>query len=282
MTTTTTTLTTLILIAGLPGAGKTTLAKCLKNLLPQCLLLEYDDLQQDLTSLEAWKHTRQRALQELQQALGSQKYQFVVMDDNFQLSSMRKQVFHVAQKQQQEQQSHRICLVHLTTSKHICLQRNQQRKHKVREEVIQNMIMEPLGTEPWERGCSLTLSNDPEAPLDVTTMAQHVHAYARNHAKYIPRPVDVNEQHNRLEKERQITKESRKHQIDQLLRKCVQNTVLFDKKLAATANQTRKRLQLDDKLKFQTDEEICTLFLENLNNGILEDWQGLQNHMRDR
>ena len=124
--------TLVLLLGGLPGAGKSSLARALQEALsPQIdfTMLEYDDMEETLLweivgnsdnseetdrRLEAWRQTRKLALERLRQLLSDQSSphktneddnnnlpirQIILMDDNYYLRSMRKQVYLTCQQQ---------------------------------------------------------------------------------------------------------------------------------------------------------------------------------------
>ena len=121
--------TIVLLLCGLPGAGKSRLVASLPS---TAIPIEYDQVQDDLlldNSLEAWRTSRHVALEQLSQHLSSSS-QLIVLDDNFYWRSMRKQVYQTCQQYliQQQHPSPIIYLgiVWLDTPLDTCLQRNRQ------------------------------------------------------------------------------------------------------------------------------------------------------------
>ena len=134
---------TVLLLCGLPGAGKSSLASRWAAAMRKnnndaaIVLLEYDQIQESILltnnnnkpqtddddnddqeedpseeerARQAWRASRRQALDSLRHHLQPQEEpssttsKFILLDDNFFLRSMRKQVYQVCQQEQQQQQ----------------------------------------------------------------------------------------------------------------------------------------------------------------------------------
>lgn len=191
--------TLVLLLGGLPGAGKSTLAAAWREALQPLLSLhcvEYDGLEEDLflassassssntnnndgaatlqeqqqQRLDAWKQSRTLALERLRDMLATASptsarddkddddkpkkendaslsslegaiQQIILMDDNYYLKSMRKQVFMTCQQVVAERHDNKIAMVSvwLDTPVDTCLARNELRDRKVPSQVIERM-----------------------------------------------------------------------------------------------------------------------------------------------
>ena len=84
----------MIITIGLPGSGKSTLARQFKGF----TIIEGDQIEREISekfSPETWKQSRQICFERVQQELQSNN---VIVDDNFELPSMRKPYLRLAQK----------------------------------------------------------------------------------------------------------------------------------------------------------------------------------------
>jgi len=240
-----------LLLCGLPGCGKSSLARMLKerndrtSLFDRILHIEYDSVarglqeqQQSTTiandereevfneeSLEAWRSSRKVALEQLNQELESHFNNdktppprlLIIMDDNFHLRSMRKNV-HVICQAHANKPLH-FCILWLDIPLDTCLKQNRQRSSsgRVPDNVIQNMALEPPDPQKAsrEQGCILKQSQAVLPP---------------------PPPVDPQV----LERERQKTRESLLHTYDGYLRAWVGTVAQIRRSDTGKANAARK------------------------------------------
>ncbi len=227
----------IVLLGGLPGAGKSTLIQQItlqvkhQNDATCWHFIEYDQVQSQVkrdrpqfTDLEAWKLGRQVVLEQLQEILesihsfnhhhqerhdditesllpGNNVSHIIVLEDNFHLASMRKQIYHCIQNYcdvqvnqsctlvttssndninsfellQNQQPSFPIhmALVWLQASLSTCLERNSTRtttkqvSAETIEKLRQTQQIPPYSGEPWEkRTANLVLSNENDDDYD--------------------------------------------------------------------------------------------------------------------
>jgi hypothetical protein len=194
--------------------------------------------------------------------------QIILMDDNYYLRSMRKQVFLTCQQVVGETTTSTtfgnppVLLVHiwLETPLEICLVRNAHRKRPVPVQVIERMATQMEAPVAWKDGehASAGQTNksfhwervvwhlDGLQPVDsqVTDILQRL----GNRASYndwwrrahVSPPVDPQIEATRLAAERQRTAASVRHQIDQALRQAVKLVAQRHKTLGRAANAARK------------------------------------------
>lgn len=241
------TMPTVVLLCGLPASGKSSLASKLKDQIENLAHIEYDVLEQQILAgssndseeweREAWNQVRLLALQELEKHLGTAE--IIIMDDNFHLRGMRKQI-------------HRLLLGYeninfgilwMCTPVEECIERNRTRPDKVPEEVIQKLhaTME-LPRVAWEANW---LQISAETPTD-------------NIVKFITECLPIIELEEvrdpeLIEADRRQTLQNQRVIWDQRLRTWVGQVAKFDKKLAKDANAARKEVLA--RLK-QNDESI--------------------------
>lgn len=162
-----------VLLCGLPGSGKSHLARQIQQqaaaTTEHVVIVEYDQLQSDASSLQAWHAARVDAMTQLDTSLQLQQgssstssNQTILLDDNFHLKSMRKQVYLHLWEQQQQHRNESIVLLFGILVVHpvdmdLCLQRNAARPDKQRrvpEDVIHRMhdtFDVPSPTNYWEQ-----------------------------------------------------------------------------------------------------------------------------------
>jgi tRNA uridine 5-carbamoylmethylation protein Kti12 len=291
-----------IVLCGLPASGKSCLAKRLqqhlqsnaddqeeddrlelsptpkrkRSLCSTCHLIEYDAVQESLLAddsiaddeLKAWRKTRQVALQSLQDVLAKRKDEamssVVLLDDNFHLSSMRKQIYQtcqraVAAKADSTNLSLYFGIVHVDTPAAVCLQRNRQRARAVPDKVISNMAstLEPPLTSStssyWEQ--TVLAVNGVSSNVDhaMHQVLAFVETLSQSTAP-VPPPIDPAVEQERLRAERQSTASSMTHSLDQQLRQLVGIVARFRPEAAAFANQMR-RVALSGLKNCNTDQD---------------------------
>lgn len=256
-----------LLLCGLPGCGKSSLARELKEsstLFDRVVHIEYDDvaheiqLQQCTTcnafnsdSLGAWRSSRNIALDRLDQELGRHFFQedntpasrlLIIMDDNFHLRSMRKNVYQICQSHANANMY--FCILWLDTPLQVCLDRNRQRpqKSRVPDETILKMSLEvpdPVKAS-WEQGWVHFTNNSNTISIEqIMENSQVVHPP--------PPPVDP----EILEAERRKTRESLLHTYDGYMRGWVSAVAQMHRSDAGPANKARKDIL--QKLRNQKD-----------------------------
>jgi tRNA uridine 5-carbamoylmethylation protein Kti12 len=277
-----------LLLCGLPASGKSSLAKQVREQVQQssnhdnhfctnycCHLIEYDALQESLTDnetdiLEAWRQTRGVALQDFQKVLtecveveSHETSSLVILDDNFHLPSMRKQVYQTCQRvvaghrNEHGEPSHDnnssveiyFGIVYVDTPVALCLERNQHRQRAqsvVPDEVIckmqDTMQPPPVPNTFWEQPAAV-LSIDGSHDSDVTTV-QRVLDFAatlcQQQESRVPPPVDPAIEQARLAAARKRTATSTAHSTDQSLRQLVKVVAQFRPAAASHANRIRQ------------------------------------------
>jgi tRNA uridine 5-carbamoylmethylation protein Kti12 len=351
-----TTTTTVVLLCGLPGSGKSSLAKWLvarcKGPTTDVCHVEYDAVEGELLlyyeqaimtaskngvnnskdhkevdgsddypkstkkyfdpkknnddaetdfSREIWKRSRSRSLEVLNEHLESpqqKQHKIIIMDDNFHLRSMRREIYKLCQDRQivadeTPCKSIYFLILWLDVSKECCLERNQQRERQVPAEVVERMsgTLEPPGKEHWEQ-YYLKLQDVPVFLDNADSKKQQQDATdltAERILEFItvdcqtnkispvpppPPPIDLEQ----LEEERRKTRESWLHSWDQRLRSWVGAVAKVSRRDTPKANKARKQLlqrlrqeQQDQHNEVPTNSQIATWFLEELSVQWTED-----------
>jgi tRNA uridine 5-carbamoylmethylation protein Kti12 len=262
---------TVILFCGLPASGKSTLARQVEARFQEpgkCSTvhyLEYDALEDEIASdqqdpearIRAWSQARSLALQEIEYKIrewqGSPHSLLILMDDNFHLRGMRKQVHRLLLKHKPI----KFGLVWVDSSLDSCLDRNQGRQRQIPEQVISKMeaTFEPPRS-AWEN-CWIKVS-DSTSIKDVIDFVSQCEAIVD-----LPDVVDPEKQ----AAERAKTNMNKRHQWDKLLRSWVGQTAKYNKQLARGANETRKSLL--QKIKeptsdIDTDSQLLDSFIDGV------------------
>mmetsp|Transcript_29541 Transcript_29541/g.61760 ORF Transcript_29541/g.61760 Transcript_29541/m.61760 type:complete len:392 (-) Transcript_29541:2067-3242(-) len=253
--------------------------------------IEYDHLQNTILSeqnkmmdtqspsdagIEAWRKSRSLALDQLEEFLAydasntdepTRENVLIVMDDNFHLRSMRKQIFQICHEQAR-QRFHQsaastsdskdqeighsaatvLASLWLDTPVDVCLKHNADRPaaSRVSNETIHKIhsTAEPPspGRETWEINIQTVNSGGvmkSEAVVD--QVYQFVHELLVTGQPIKPQPTPEEEQ-ERLERERALTLANQAHQLDQSSRRWVKAVAQIRPKDARTANQIRKEM----------------------------------------
>lgn len=268
--------TTVILLAGLPASGKSTLARRLKEEYcrrgeetgRRAIHLEYDELEDSIVSQkteearrEAWNQARQVAVHQLEERLREQFAAvtsndhshpplLVLLDDNFHLRGMRKQI-------------HRLLLNYKPISFGIiwvqaplekCMERNRDRQRQVPDSVLEkiNETME-LPRAAWE---SNWISVVDETPL------QDILAFVESCPEILDLPEKADEEQQ--EADRQLTMQNQSHNWDNILRTWVGKVAKYDKTLAKGANEARKSVMklAKDNDGNLTQDDFISAFVE--------------------
>lgn len=211
--------------------------------------------------LEAWRQSRINALHKLKDTLQSHftsdvftdKSLLVVMDDNFHLKSMRREMFRACQEVSADHNSTiGFVTLFVSTPLEVCIERNKQRqgKHRVPDAVIQKMaaIIEP--PDPSKTYGSfekiyLTMNNHDRADDEVL---EQIHKCMKESlSSPIPPKHEVSaEEIAQLESEkarqRENTLNCELQRLDQLLRKLVGAVGRVDKSKTKLANEARKQI----------------------------------------
>jgi tRNA uridine 5-carbamoylmethylation protein Kti12 len=290
-----------LLLCGLPASGKSSLAKQVCEKVQQssnhdsffrtgsCHLIEYDALQESLTDnetdiLEAWRQTRgialrdfQKVLSECVESLETQKQtddsslsSLVILDDNFHLPSMRKQVYQSCQKVVASHSNGAgnssvdvyFGIVYFDTPVALCLERNRHRHRQrqraqsvvVSDEVIVKMHdtlqPPPVPNAFWEQAAAV-LRIDGSQENNDNSIEEHTHDNVQRVLDFaatlcqqpesrVPPPVDPALEQERLAAERKRTATSAAHATDQSLRQLVRVVAQVRPAAASHANNIRQ------------------------------------------
>jgi tRNA uridine 5-carbamoylmethylation protein Kti12 len=368
---------TVLLLCGLPGSGKSSIAKRVVesfhgHALHRVDHVEYDDLarqlqeqlheqddahalnlsresyageetdyspncgdaknnnQQDEESwLIAWRKSRTRALQVVLRVLNQHfrrsnaeannhcSHLTVVMDDNFFLRSMRRDVYKICQqaavcwenKANHDQDNATIQnfiyfgIVWMDTPLDVCLVRNRQRTHVLPDETIVKMStrFEPPNSEKYDfERHSLQIHGDGDDDHSYNEQQDQIVSILSNVMAFInslrqshsavslpPPPPDG----AKLAEERRNTIESQLHTYDKMLRSWVGHVAQMERSAAGPANATRQRLLQQLRQQQQdndSDTNIAVLFewfWQDLSHHptALQDWsQDQQGELRRR
>jgi tRNA uridine 5-carbamoylmethylation protein Kti12 len=166
--------------------------------------LEFDDNKDTMESAEgriAWQKSRVVALQRVKQWLSlSHRYdstpttRVLLLDDNFFLKSMRKQVYRMCCNFKQEHRSSEVMnlyfgIIHLHASLSVCLQRNAQRPVPVAVETIERMLERfevPTLQNPWEAAIlSLEMTTMDSLPDHVRQVQYFLETIFQNNAALV-------------------------------------------------------------------------------------------------
>lgn len=264
-----------------------------------CHLIEYDALQESLKdnetdALEAWRQTRSVALQDFQKVLTecvrtnvetqtqtqmqttetSSSSSLVILDDNFHLPSMRKQVYQTCQKvvagehgsggsvSNSSGNSVHIYfgIVFVDTPVTLCLERNRHRQHSqsvVPDEVICKMQdtlqPPPVPNAFWEQAAAVLCidgsschdtnndnANDMEEHDKVQRVLDFAATLCQQQESRVPPPVDPAVEQERLAAERKRTATSIAYSMDQSLRQLVRVVAQVRPAAASHANRIRQ------------------------------------------
>lgn len=271
-----------LLLCGLPGSGKSTLARSLKehalSHFDRVVHIEYDSVAREIQrvssstnygsdfneeSLEAWRSSRMVALERFQDELRSHvskrtnKDSFVIMDDNFHLRSMRKQIHRICSLYEGRVS---FCIAWIDVSLDECLRRNRQRSTPVPDETIESMQIEQPNPEKaaWERAC---IRLDCLSSIDSETLLQRI--IQASQPALPPSPPD---DPTVLDEERRKTRESLLHQYDTRLRTWVGAVARIRRSDVGKANEARKEIlqQLRSKSENQTPTEVRDWYVERV------------------
>lgn len=219
-------------------------------------------------SLEAWRTARLRALNILRSTISKwygencknctindrkHKELIIIMDDNFHLRSMRRNVLKVCQEFAQDSDSDLpyqnlnigMIIIYVDTPCDKCIENNQDRSGTNRfvpEEVIRKMnnILEPPNLEKaFFEGCSFAISDCRGLDRFYTYFEEFLHkaTSASCRIECTPKNLVINREEERL-----VTLKSRVHRIDLILRLLVGAICRTKKSLSPHAIQARKEI----------------------------------------
>ncbi|GKY98320.1 hypothetical protein MPSEU_000789600 [Mayamaea pseudoterrestris] len=270
------------------------------SMILSCQVIEYDNVQKQLyefdvkydkngsdqttyndAQLQAWRLSRTKALEQLSIALltnlvaastsdtssGKQKptAQLILLDDNFYLTSMRKQIYKTCQQALAASTSNETIhfgVVHLDTSLDTCLERNQAREATriVPASVIRTMASRfeaPGKCSPapyWESACLRVREDDTNDAL-TATMAFIKSFIHTGIGIVIPLP-SLAEQAAKKREEQLQTLATKSHQVDLVLRRrCVQFVAAWHPQHARLSNEIRKQVLAQQQQQQQQQQQ---------------------------
>lgn len=222
----------------------------------------------DSNDLEAWRKSRISALIQLKEALHSHfstdtryddtkpKTLLILMDDNFHLKSMRRDVYRACQRVVTEfTATIGFVTLYVSTAVQICIEQNEKRqgKKRVPEEVIRqmNVAMEPPNpSRAYGSFEKFHLTFNYGDNIDDERIEQIDHCLKEALVSQIP-PRLTDEETDAIEAEkiqqRQETLKCQLQRCDQLLRKLVGAVGKVDKSKSKAANEARKKILEDCK-----------------------------------
>ena len=314
---------TILLLCGLPGCGKSTLAQHLENAYKKCFVnsgrlnvtdvlpitqvdrvvtIDYDAIIEEesnciesdiITSseftsgdLKAWRKSRVKALDVLKNTLSvhfsdtnkDDSTLLVIMDDNFHLRSMRREVYRVCQDFLSTTCGAIVSFTsaYMSAPLDVCIARNALRKGKRRipSHVITRMdnnIEPPDESKPYASfetfHVTITIGDDGDSG------SSFVHDIDKCISKSLQFPIQPKKEYSeedmtKLEQGRQLqrakTFKCRLQRIDLLLRKLVGGVSRADKKKSRDANEGRKeiiqRMRAENNIDIMSDEYIVQQF----------------------
>lgn len=218
----------LVVLMGLPGAGKTTLCKQLIRKLEsiefyKTYMIEFDNILMEFTDEDCYKKLRKQAHTSTEQIIESikslpneQRKSVIFIDDNMYYSSMRYEYYKLARK-------HEISFlqIYINVSLETAISRNNEReqKYQVPESVIQDMTnkFEVPGKDHWESNLITLFS-----PFSLGT--EIFDEFVKVLSKCCDEPVC-----KKVDTKTETVPQSRLHNIDILLRKIVHSRLAVDK-----------------------------------------------------
>jgi tRNA uridine 5-carbamoylmethylation protein Kti12 len=220
---------TVLMLMGLPGSGKSTYCTRLHEALTGIVHIEYDVVAESVMDnderLLAWRLARCTALDQLRLQLLS-CHQIILLDDNFHLRSMRKQIYHLCQ----EYPNIRLGILWMETPLNVCLERNRRRSPQRR---VPDHIIDKMHTtlEPPRLSWEICVRVHEDTTID------SIQQFLSNLSIVQPPPDPA-----LLEAQRRITRDNKSHQMDQFMRIWVGIVAQIHRSSVSKANQTRKDL----------------------------------------
>ncbi|KAG7336975.1 chromatin associated protein KTI12 [Nitzschia inconspicua] len=192
---------------------------------------------------QAWNEARLIAVDRLREELdtaatwsneSSSFPKIILMDDNFHLRGMRKQIHRLLLHYKDTIVSIKFGILWLTCPLQVCLEYNRQRtaRRVVPDHVIENMCrtLEPPTRAAWESSNFLEISSE--------TPWEDVLNFVNQCPNIVDLPPEPDEEQQARDRQETLTNQI--HNLDKLLRQWVGQTAEFDKRYAKTANGARK------------------------------------------
>ena len=266
--------TTVVVLVGLPGSGKSTIARHLCQTRQSSVHIEYDAVAASLSEeddLAAWRRSRTAAVEDLKKHLKESPH-LIVLDDNFHLRSMRKDIYQICRNHVVNGMAIYFGVAFIETPVEICLDRNAKRggRNRVGDDTITKMsaTLEAPDTSksPWD-STSIRFRGDTGDLRDIYDWLCNLE---NGTPLTCPLPAEIVSQEP-LEDRRLENLKSRVHHYDQIFRKGVGHVARLDKHSAGVANLARKKLiqELragDDKPSVVAVDEFCGTVCEGWSN----------------
>lgn len=278
---------TVLLLCGLPGSGKSTLVNGLISYLSdidKILVIDYDRLADEVVQtpntdvsvkqsstlghtfdskdLEAWRKSRCIALNKLKNELHchfsdeniTKQSMLIIMDDNFHLKSMRREIYRACQECVANFDSTiGFVTLYVSTPIEVCISQNNKRdgKNRVPVDVIHRMsnaIEPPDPSKPYGSFEKFHLTLTTQDIDDTAIILQRVGACLNEaiQSPVLPHNKISEEEMAKLEAERTLQQEKtlkcQVQRVDQLLRKLVGAVGKTEKSKSKAANEARKRI----------------------------------------
>lgn len=322
----------ILLLCGLPGSGKSTIARDAAHVYRKCadveasvtqkdkvVIIDYDAIAEkesngagfdnssgsQFTSndLEAWRKSRITALDLLKNTLSvhfssankDDSTLLVVMDDNFHLRSMRREVYRACQDFLATAPDAIISfsIAYISVPLHVCLARNDLRegKHHIPSHVITRMdatIEPPDVSKPYAsfEKFHITIRNTSQNEIgrnifDDIEQCINESLQSPIRAKKECSAEEMAQIEQERERQRVETFKCKMQRIDLLLRKLVGAVGRADKKRSKEANETRKDIigsvkMIDNNVHNMSDVYIAQEFAcKMLGIEASEDWQSI-------
>ena len=229
----------------------------------------------DNNDLESWRKTRVTALANLKDVLTIHFTQdtadssiMIIMDDNFHLRSMRRDVYRICQEilAIHTQAIIGFSTIYFQTPLEVCIERNNTRNGKacIPIDVIRRMdatIEQPDTSKPYasfER-FSIPIGNNNNISDDIHTDDIYTCIEQSLQSPILPKNELSSEEVAKIEEQRILHQEATRkchiQQFDQLLRKLVGAVGRIEKKKSREANEIRKSIM--DRIRKQNDDKMA-------------------------
>ena len=332
----------ILLFCGLPGSGKSSVARDVVHMYSKCgggdrvgledesmitqvdkvVIIDYDAIAEqesdgagfDISNsssqfttddLKAWRKSRITALDVLKNTLSihfsstnkDDDTLLVVMDDNFHLRSMRREVYRACQDflVTTPEAIISFSIAYISAPLNVCLERNDLRggKHLIPSNIITRMdatIEPPDESKPYAsfEKFHTTINNAGQNDIDknIFHIEQCIYESVRYpiQAKNECPAEEIAQNEQEREHQRKETVKCQSQRIDLLLRRLVGAVGRVDKKRSKEANETRKdiieRARIENNVGSMSDEYIIQQFAcRMLGVEASDDWQAMNTPM---